>query len=133
MDKTDLADIYRAYIACLNKQDWPQLGQFVHESASHNGKRFGLAGYREMLEKDFNEIPDLQFNIQLLMVDPPFIASRLAFACSPKGAFLGLPVNGKTVSFSENVFYEFREGKIVEVWSVIDKAAIEAQLHSESP
>jgi predicted ester cyclase len=32
------------------------------------------------------------------------------------------------VSFSENVFYEFRDGKIREVWSVIDKAAIESQL-----
>jgi predicted ester cyclase len=26
------------------------------------------------------------------------------------------------------VFYEFRQDKIVQVWSVIDKAAIEAQL-----
>ncbi|AMM16622.1 MAG: ester cyclase [Pseudomonadota bacterium] len=129
MEKTDLADIYRAYIACLNKQDWPQLGLFVHEDASHNGKRFGLAGYRGMLERDFDEIPDLHFNIQLLVADPPFIASRLAFACTPKGTFLGLPVNGRTVSFAENVFYQFREGKIAEVWSVIDKAAIEAQLH----
>jgi predicted ester cyclase len=129
LEKTDLADIYRAYIACLNKQDWPQLGLFVHEDASHNGKRFGLAGYRGMLERDFDEIPDLHFNIQLLVADPPFIASRLAFVCTPKGTFLGLPVNGKTVSFAENVFYQFREGKIAEVWSVIDKAAIEAQLH----
>jgi predicted ester cyclase len=32
------------------------------------------------------------------------------------------------VSFAENVIYEFRNGKIVEVWSIVDKAAIEAQL-----
>jgi predicted ester cyclase len=37
-------------------------------------------------------------------------------------------VNGKRVSFAENVFYEFRADKIREVWSVIDKAVIEAQL-----
>jgi predicted ester cyclase len=42
--------------------------------------------------------------------------------------FLGLHVNGKRVSFTENVFYEFRREKIWQVWSVIDKAAIEAQL-----
>ncbi|KQR78401.1 ester cyclase [Burkholderia sp. Leaf177] len=128
MEKTELADVYRAYIACLNDQDWQHLGQFVHEDASHNGKRFGLNGYREMLERDFEQIPDLHFNIQLLVADPPFIASRLAFACTPKGSFLGLPVNGKAVSFTENVFYQFNEGKIVEVWSVIDRAAIETQL-----
>ena len=128
MTKTDLADIYRAYIACLNRQDWPQLGQFVDDDAIHNGRRIGLSGYREMLEKDFDEIPDLYFNIRMLVSDPPYVASRLDFDCAPKGAFLGLHVDGKRVSFSENVIYEFRSEKILQVWSVIDKAAIEAQL-----
>jgi len=128
MTKIDLSETYRAYIACLNGQDWARLGQFVDDDASHNGRRFGLSGYRAMLEKDFEQIPDLHFNVQLLVSDPPYIASRLEFDCTPKGIFLGLPVNGKKVSFSENVFYEFRGEKIAQVWSVIDKAAIEAQL-----
>jgi len=87
-----------------------------------------LSGYRAMLERDFSEIPDLYFNIHLLVSDSARVASRLGFVCTPKGIFLGLPVNGKKVSFTENVFYQFREGKIEQVWSVIDKAAIEAQL-----
>ena len=128
MTKTDLSDIYRAYIACLNKQDWPKLGRFVHDEVIHNSRRLGLSGYLEMLERDFDEIPDLYFNIQMLVSDPPYIASRLAFDCTPKGMFLGLPVDGKRVSFAENVFYKFRKEKIEQVWSVIDKAAIEAQL-----
>lgn len=128
MNKTDLSNVYRDYIACLNKQDWPKLGQFVHDDVYYNGQRIGLSGYREMLERDFNEIPDLYFNIQLLISDSPYIASRLGFACTPKGTFLGLHVNGKRVSFTENVFYQFRREKIEQVWSVIDKAAIEAQL-----
>lgn len=128
MTKDALSDVYRNYIACLNKQDWVKLEQFVHDEASHNGRRIGLSGYRAMLEKDFHEIPDLYFDIRLLISDPPHIASRLAFDCTPKGNFLGLPVNGKRVSFTENVFYEFRDKKIWQVWSVIDKATIEAQL-----
>src|SRR6516162_3036796 len=128
MTKTDLSDFYRDYIACLNKQDWPMLEQFVHDEVCRNGQQIGLSGYCKMLEKDFSEIPDLHFNIQLLISDPPYIASRLSFDCSPKGRFLGLDVNGKRVSFTENVFYEFRGEKIMQVWSVIDKAAIEAQL-----
>jgi len=126
--KTDLSDIYRNYIACLNRQDWPKLGQFVHDEVIHNGQRVGLSGYLEMLERDFEEIPDLYFNVQMLISDPPYIASRLGFDCTPKGKFLGLYVNGKRVHFAENVIYEFRSEKIVQVWSVIDKAAIEAQL-----
>ena len=128
MTKADIADLYRGYIACLNQQDWPNLQHFVADDARHNGRRIGLSGYRKMLERDFNEIPDLHFNIELLVADPPYIASRLAFDCTPRGKFLGLAVDGRKVSFAENVFYEFREGKIAQVWSVIDKTAIEAQI-----
>jgi predicted ester cyclase len=126
--KTDLSDIYRNYIACLNKQDWPKLGQFVHDEVIHNDRWLGLSGYREMLERDFDAIPDLYFNVQVLISDPPYIASRLRFDCTPKGKFFGLHVNGKRVLFAENVIYEFRNERIVQVWSVIDKAAIETQL-----
>ena len=128
MVETDLSGVYRAYIACLNKQDWSKLEQFVHDDVHYNGQRIGISGYREMLERDFREIPDLYFNVQLLISDPPYVASRLRFDCTPKEKFLGLGVNGKKVSFTENVFYVFRGEKIEQVWSIIDKAAIEGQL-----
>jgi len=126
--RTDLAEIYRSYISCLNRQDWPQLARFVDDDVLHNGRPLGLSGYRKMLEQDFDDIPDLRFNVELLICDGTHVASRLAFDCSPRGRFLGLEVKGRRVSFTENVFYEFREEKIVQVWSVIDKSAIEVQL-----
>jgi predicted ester cyclase len=125
---TSLSDLYRAYIDCLNRRDWEELGQYVDDEVEHNGRRLELSGYRDMLVKDFEDIPDLRFNVQLLACSPPLVAARLAFKCSPKGKFLGLNVNGRVVSFAENVFYEFKLSKIASVWSVIDKAAIEAQL-----
>jgi predicted ester cyclase len=81
-----------------------------------------------MLERDFREIPDLRFEIQILVCEPPHIASRLHFDCTPIGMFLGLPMQGKRIAFAENVLYEFRGDKIQQVWPVIDKAAIESQL-----
>ena len=128
MTPAELADLYRAYIACLNAQAWAKLAQFVDDGVSHNGRRLGLSGYRQMLERDFADIPDLHFSVELLVSDPPLVASRLRFDCTPKGKFLGLAVNGRRVAFTENVFYRFREGRIEQVWSVIDKSAIEAQL-----
>lgn len=128
MSKDDLIGIYRDYIACLNAQDWQRLIKFVDADVRHNGRRLGLSGYREMLEQDYEDIPDLQFDIKILASDPPYIAARLAFDVVPRGDFLGLDINGRRISFAENVFYLFRDGKIVEVWSVIDKVAIERQL-----
>ena len=128
MTRDQLAALYQGYIDCLNRQDWAHLGDFVHPQVSYNGTPVGLEGYRAMLERDFREIPDLVFRIQLLVADPPRVASRLNFKVSPKGVFFDLPINGKTVTFDENVFYELVDGKFVQVWSVIDKAAIAQQL-----
>lgn len=128
MNRTELVEIYRNYIDCLNARDWPRLGDFVDADAHHNGMRLGVNGYRAMLEKDVSEIPDLEFRIEMLVSEPPIVASRLAFDVAPKGRFLGLDIDGRRVRFAENVFYRFREGKIIEVWSVLDKVAIEAQL-----
>ena len=128
MPAKPLSDLYRAYIDCLNRQDWERLGTHVDDEVEHNGRRLGLSGYRDMLVKDYQDIPDLRFNIDLLVCEPPHVAARLGFRCSPRGSFLGLHIDGRTVSFTENVFYEFRASRIVSVWSVIDKVAIEAQL-----
>lgn len=125
---TDLKDLYEAYIDCLNARDWAELGQHVHDSVRHNDRPLGLAGYRALLEADVAAIPDLAFKVELLICEPPHLAARLSFTCTPKGEFLGLPVNGRTVSFTENVFYTYRDSKIWTVLSVIDKPAIERQL-----
>ena len=77
MTQTSLSERYRDYIGCLNRQDWPNLHEFVQHDVRHNGRPFGLAGYRAMLERDFAEIPDLRFNIELLVCEPPYVASRL--------------------------------------------------------
>lgn len=131
MTKAGLPDIYRGYIDCLNEQAWPNLGRFVGDDVHYNGERIGLSGYRAMLERDFRAIPDLFFDIRLLVCEPPHVASRLRFDCTPTGSLFGIPVNGRRVTFTENVFYAFREERIETVWSVIDKAAIAAQLSDD--
>lgn len=133
MDKQDLSDRYRGYLDCLNRQDWPGLGEFVDQDVHYNGQRIGLSGYRTMLENDFRAIPDLRFNIDLLMTDPPHVAARLCFDCTPVGELFGVPVNGRRVQFTENVFYAFRQGRIYNVHSVIDKAAVESQVLPVKP
>ena len=112
MTKADLSNIYRDYIACLNRQDWSNLERFVHEEVHYNGERIGLSRYREMLESDFHPNPDLYFDIHLLVSEPPRVAEfRLSFDCTPKGTLFGIHLNGKKVVFTENVFYEFRDKK----------------------
>ena len=123
-----LLNIYRDYLECLNNQTWDKLKNYVYDRVCYNNEEIGLAGYRSMLEQNYRDIPDLYFKAELLVANSSFVACRLAFNCSPTGMFLGLPINGRNIRFAENVFYEFSDSKIKEVWSVIDKASIEKQL-----
>lgn len=129
MTVTNMADQYRNYIDCLNRRDWDGLRSVVAENVSYNDKTIGFAGYRDMLIGNYRDIPDLKYEVDMLLVDGAHVASRLWFNCTPTGSFMGLAVNGRHVTFSENVFYRFDDGRIDAVWSVVDKAAIEAQLH----
>jgi len=95
--KIDLSDIYKDYIACLNEQGWSRLRQFIGDEVIYNGQSIGISGHRAMLERDFQEIPDLYFDIELLISESPYVACRLRFDCTPKREFLGLQVNGKKV------------------------------------
>jgi len=132
MTRQPLGARYRAYIDCLNARDWDALGTFVDAGVVHNGRPLGLAGYRAMLAQDVAAIPDLRFEIALLVVDHAKVAARLRFDCHPAGTFLGLAVNGRRVLFHENVFYALANGRIVEVWSVIDRQEIEEALRSDA-
>ncbi|TWT19649.1 ester cyclase [Luteimonas wenzhouensis] len=128
-----LARLYRDYIACLNSRDLSRLGEFVAADVTYNGEPIGLEGYRRMLEEDYRAIPDLRFEVQLLVADGSSVAARLAFDCHPAGRFLGLDVDGRRARFCENVMYGYADGKIARVWSVIDKVAVERCLSEPSP
>ena len=127
MNTEALADVYRRYLRCPNNRQWDELGQFVCEDVTHNQKPIGLTGYRAMLEGDTAAIPDLHFLAELFVADADLVACRLAFQCTPQQPFLGFEPTGTQISFAEHVFYRFREGKIAEVWSLVDAQAIAAQ------
>jgi predicted ester cyclase len=128
MTTGSLTVIYYSYLQCLNERRWNGLGEFVCEELSYNQKPLSLAEYRAMLVADADAIPDLRYEAEVIVVDGDFVACRLAFRCTPRATFLGFEPTGMPVSFAEHVFYRFSDGKISEVWSLIDRDAIAAQI-----
>ena len=77
--RDELAEIYRGYIDCLNKQDWASLIDCVHDAVRYNGILVGLVGYRTMLQDDYRAIPDLSFTVDLLICDPAKAQAKLGW------------------------------------------------------
>jgi predicted ester cyclase len=122
-----LEQVYRRYIDALNNRRFEDLREFVHDRLVYNGKAMTREEYAAMLVGDVRSIPDLHYDVDLLVVDDDHVACRLWFDCRPQAKFLDIAVDGRRVAFAEHVFYRLREGRIEHVWSLLDKRAIEDQ------
>jgi predicted ester cyclase len=123
-----LEDVYRAYIDALNGRRLDDLGRYVHDRLTYNGEEWTLDRYRSLLAEDVRTVPDLRYEIRLLVAGPDHVACRLWFDCTPRRPFLGIDTGGRRVAFTEHVFYRFRDGRIADVWSLIDTDGVRRQL-----
>lgn len=125
---TTLEAHYRRYISYLNDRKTHDLSDFAHEELTYNGKPMTRAEYQSYIADDIATIPDLYFDVQHLITSKDHVASRIMFNCTPVKQFRGHSPNGQKISFTEHVFYRFEDGKIREVWSLLDDSAIAAQM-----
>ncbi len=128
MSGNPVEERYRGYLTCLDERRFGDLAAFVHDPVVHNDRRLTLGEFQYLLRRDVAEIPDLAYGIELLVVAGEQVACRIRFDCTPVTAFRGLPCAGRRISFVEHVLYRFRDGRIAQIWSVIDTDAIRDQL-----
>ena len=123
-----LEPIYRRYLDALDERRFEDLGEFVHDELVHNGEPMTREQYAAMIAEDVQRIPDLRFDVDLLVVDEGHVACRIRFDCHPRGELFGVAVDGRRVTFAEHVLYRLREGRIEQVWSLVDEAAVRDQI-----
>ena len=114
---------YSQYIECLDNRRLSELHCFIADDITYNSKPLTLDDFPQMLAEDVEQIPDLYYKIEAFEAGTDWIIAKLRFDCTPKGVFKGVPVNGKKVSFHEDVTYELEDGKIKRMCSNIDTAA----------
>jgi len=130
MTNAELEGRYRAYLGALNERRLDDLVHYVQDELSYNGKAMTRRQYQGMIAADIAAIPDLIYNAHIIVASGDQVACRIVFTCTPQHEFLGFSPNGERLVFAEHVFYRFREDRIAEVWSLIDRSAIESQLRS---
>ncbi len=130
--QSDIKAFYRRYISFINERRTDDLSEFVHDELLYNEKRITRPEYQDLIATSLVAAPDIYFDVAILIANDSYIASRIDFNCTPIDIFLGFQPTGKAVSFSEHVFYRLRNGKICQVWSLIDLPSVQAQLYSET-
>ncbi|KAI1173721.1 SnoaL-like polyketide cyclase-domain-containing protein [Nemania sp. FL0916] len=127
----ELEDTYRNYIGSINARTMvADLPKFCHLQVTYNAERLPLEKYRGLMDAAIAAIPDVVFGIDALVVDAPAqrVAARIQFDGTPTGPFAGVEPTGSSVRFYEHVTYQFRDGKIDRVWSIVDLKSYRKQL-----
>lgn len=128
---TELRRFYTEYIDSINTLTMADhFDRFCHDSVTHNYHSYGRDEYREMIESSFEDISGLHFTIEGLIVNEESqrLAARLGFTGVPTQEFRGIPPTGRAVKFSEHAFYQIQDGRITQVWSLLDLAAYQASM-----
>ncbi|MBZ5525179.1 MAG: ester cyclase [Acidobacteriia bacterium] len=98
--------------------------QLYSSSVMHHGFssriRPGIPGLRDHYTSLLNAFPDMQIEINDVIADGDKVVHRFKFNGTHKGDFLGVPATGKRVSAPGVHIYLFLDGKVVEVWQVLD-------------
>ena len=126
---------YAAYIeAVYNKHDPEAIDRFfspsvkVHSVAPDAEGGEGTAYLKDLAKNLITAFPDVKLSVDEVIRDKDRLAARVTLEGTHQGAFAGIKPTGKRVKAANFAVYRLANGKIAEVWSLTDVAALTRQL-----
>lgn len=95
---------------------------------SFGGELTLLADYARTIAANIEAVPDFHWEVQDLVTDGNLVAVRLEDSGTPHANWLGIAPSGRAITFQEFAFYRFQDGKIAEIWFLVDVRSIQSQL-----
>ena len=129
----DLQDLYRRYLACCNEHRFAHIAEYVHDEIRFNGQPTSLADYVASITSNIEAVPDYHWTIEDIATTPDLIAVRLTDTGTPAKEWLGVGPTGRSIRIAEFAFYRVRDGKIAEMWFLLDALGAKAQLATDRP
>jgi steroid delta-isomerase-like uncharacterized protein len=88
----------------------------------------GRAAWQQMASMFFSAFPDLHVTVEDVVAAGDRVAVRWTWVGTQRGAFMGIPATGRTVSASGTGFYHVAGGRIAEEWLHEDMLTVLQQL-----
>jgi steroid delta-isomerase-like uncharacterized protein len=68
----------------------------------------------------FRAFPDLRVTVEDLIEEGDEVVSRNTVTGTHQGDYMGLPPTGRSITYDEIFVYRFGNGRITEIWGVVD-------------
>ncbi len=88
----------------------------------------GLDYLKARAQSILTAFPDLHFVIEEVVQQDDRLAARVTLEGTHRAEFAGIPATGKRMKVYDFAMYRIVDGKISDVWSLIDMQALRDQL-----
>jgi len=88
----------------------------------------GPDGFRESIQQFKTGYPDMRVNVEQIIAEGDFVATRGYWTGTNRGEFMGVPATNKKVRVDYIDFWRVQNGKCVEGWVQMDNAGLFQQL-----
>lgn len=88
----------------------------------------GLDYLKARAQALFNAFPDVLFVVEEVVQQDDRLAVRVTLEGTHRGDFAGIPATGKRMKVYDFATYRIVDGKITEVWSLVDMQRLRDQL-----
>lgn len=128
MSDLDLRAVYERYLAAINAHEFDRMGEFAHETLTFNGEVISRDDYVDAILGHLEAVDGFAWHLEDVIVEGDRVSTRLRDTGTPVKEWLGLQPTGASVEFTEFCVYRFREGRIEQMWYLLDSQTIERQL-----
>jgi len=87
-----------------------------------------LAGFKQKVAGFKAIFPDLTEDLQDIIASGDTVATRWAVTGSLQQEFMGIPASGQTIRVEGMNFYRLKDGRVTDIWTQFDGAAMMQQL-----
>jgi predicted ester cyclase len=103
-------------------------GEIFSEDLRTNGVHVGVAGPVGRIRERLTAFPDLITSIEDLFVSGDKLAVTLIWRGTHTGPYGGVPATGKPVAVRDSAIWHFRDGKVIEIFTLQDQFAMLKQI-----
>jgi len=104
----------------------------VHSMTPGNISGVGLEYLKARAISLLTAFPDVKFVIEDFIQQGNLVAARVTLEGTHRAEFAGIPATGKRMKVYDFAMYRIAEGKITDIWSLIDVQAMRDQLQGAS-
>lgn len=80
----------------------------------------GLQALKQVWASLYRAFPDLHLTLEDMIAEGDKVVGRQTVTGTHRGEYMGLPPTGKSVMYNEIFIFRFVDGRIAEIWGVVD-------------